>query len=377
MLRRFRPWILLLLFAVLCGVAYERQIHREMADFHVYRVAGARALNAEPLYQAGDGHYQFKYLPAFALAMMPVGALPVDHAKLFWFVLSAGLLLVFVRWSVHALPDRRRSETVLRWLTVLFMLKFYAHELTLGQTNLLLGTVLVGGFMALQAQAPRLAGVLIGLAIFVKPYAVLLLPWLLFSSGLRAAAIASGVLICGLLLPALQYGWSGNLDLLAGWYHTVTDSTSGNLLGADNVSIAAMWSKWLGIGPTATGLTLLTIVASLGLVVITWLRRRTMARPDYLEYALLMLLIPLISPQGWDYVLLLGTPAVACLLDRWPGLSPPWKIVSMLALSLMGLTIFDIMGRALYGRFMALSLVTVAALGVTVCLVHLRATRQA
>jgi hypothetical protein len=38
----------------------------------------------------------------------------------------------------------------------------------------------------------------------------------------------------------------------------------------------------------------------------------------------------------------------------------------------MGLTLFDLMGRRLYGEFMALSIVTVAALGAAAALVHLR-----
>ena len=38
----------------------------------------------------------------------------------------------------------------------------------------------------------------------------------------------------------------------------------------------------------------------------------------------------------------------------------------------MGLTIFDVMGRTLYARFMALSIVSVAALGAAVALTHLR-----
>jgi hypothetical protein len=42
-----------------------------------------------------------------------------------------------------------------------------------------------------------------------------------------------------------------------------------------------------------------------------------------------------------------------------------------------GLTIFDIMGRALYGRFMALSLVSVCALAIAAGLVHVRWRRLA
>jgi hypothetical protein len=38
----------------------------------------------------------------------------------------------------------------------------------------------------------------------------------------------------------------------------------------------------------------------------------------------------------------------------------------------MGLSIYDVMGRRLYGEFMALSLVSVAALVAAMALVHLR-----
>ena len=79
-----------------------------------------------------------------------------------------------------------------------------------------------------------------------------------------------------------------------------------------------------------------------------------------------MLLIPLISPQGWDYVLLLATPAVVCLVDRWRELTRIWQGALALRSVTMCLTIFDIMGRSLYGRFMSLALVSVAALGVAV-----------
>ena len=42
--------------------------------------------------------------------------------------------------------------------------------------------------------------------------------------------------------------------------------------------------------------------------------------PDTLEASLLLLLIPLLSPQGWDYVFLIGTPAVMLLINELPSL---------------------------------------------------------
>ena len=371
-LTRLRPLVWPLLFMAIAAALYGSRIRQEMADFEVYRTAGRRALEAEALYRPSDEHYQFKYLPAFALAMAPFAIVDPEAAKAIWFALSAGLLTAFLRWSVRGLPERRRSERVLLWLTALLMLKFYAHELMLGQTNILLGSLMVGALLATQIDEPRVAGVLIGLAAFVKPYALLLLPWLVFSAGATAALACFIVLVAGLVLPAFVYGWTGNVELLVAWFRTVTGSTAGNLLGADNVSLAAMWAKWLGVGTTATALATITTGGLLGLVATVWVRRQNVDNPDYLECALIMLLVPLLSPQGWDYLLLLGTPAVVCLLDRWSEVTQRWRVATAVSLGLMGLTIFDLMGRALYTQFMALSIVSLAAVGTAVALTHLR-----
>jgi hypothetical protein len=133
-----------------------------------------------------------------------------------------------------------------------------------------------------------------------------------------------------------------------------------------------MWAKWLGIGTAASVLATLTTGAVLALVAVVWLQRQRSVEPEYLEVALLMLLIPLISPQGWEYVLLLATPAVIALLDRWADVPVGWRLYTIAALSLMGLTIYDLMGRVNYARFMSMSLVTVAALALAYALSNLR-----
>jgi len=369
---RLRPLLWPLVISLLALVMYGVRVRHEMVDFDVYRQAAVRVLHAEPLYQVSDGHYQFKYLPAFAVAMAPFGIWSQEVARAIWFAFSVGLLAAFVRWSIRALPERRLTDRSLVWLAVLFMAKFYAHELSLGQTNLLLGTLLVGALLAVQIDAPRVAGVLIGVSAFVKPYALILLPWLTFSYGLAPALAGLAVLMAGLVAPAAIYGWNGNLTLLANWWTTVTASTAPNLLGADNISLAAMWAKWMGPTRTAQVLALASAVGLLGLAAWTWQRRRKIAEPDYLEVALLMLLVPLLSPQGWDYVLLLATPAVLCLVDRWPHFARGWQVLVGTALVVMGLSLFDVMGRALYGRFMALSIVSVSAIALAIALAHLR-----
>jgi hypothetical protein len=370
--QRLRPFLIPLLLIVVSGILYQSKIHRQMVDFGVYRTAAVRARAAEPLYRGEDGHYQFKYLPAFAIAMMPFSILNSDAAKAIWFAVSVSLLAGYVRWSVRALPARQQSEGMLIVLAVLLMAKFYGHELTLGQTNVMFGFILVAALLAVQARRPILSGALIGAAVFVKPYALVLLPWIGFTYGAAAAGTCVGVIAGGLLLPAVLYGWTGNMDLLVAWFHTVTESTAPNLISNDNISLAAMWAKWVGAGMVASRLAALSAIMALGLAAAVWFRRRRVDKPDYLEIALLMLLIPLLSPQGWDYVLLLSTPAVICVLDRWPKMNRRWHVFTGVSLALMCFTIFDLMGRVLYSRLMAMSIVSIAALGLAVALAHLR-----
>lgn len=363
-------WPLVLL--AFAASIYVIRIRHEMVDFEVYRTAAARAIAAEPLYRPEDGHYQFKYFPAFAFAMAPFTWLEPSAAKALWYAVSVCLLIVFVRSSVMALPGRRRTARTLVWLAILLMAKFYAHELTLGQTNILLGALLVGSLVAAEQHRAGLSGALVGLGVLVKPYALVLIPWLAISSGMRALVTSAAVLVIGLLLPAFIYGWTGNVQLIADWYRTVTDTTAPNLLVAENVSLGTLWAKWIGPGNVATALAFLTGAAAIALVAAVWMKRRQVKQPQYLEFGQLMLLVPLISPQGWDYVLLLATPAVICLVDRLSEMSPPWRAVTITALALMSFTIYDLLGRSLYLWLMAIGIVTVSALALIVSLAYLR-----
>ena len=144
MTARLRPFALLALI-VLAVVVYNTRVRHEMIDFITWRQAAVRALDAEPLYRPEDGHYQFKYFPMFAVMMAPFGVVDQDTGKMLWFAIEVGLLAALLRWSIAALPERRLSQGTLLVFAIVLMAKFYAHELLLGQTNLLLGALLAGG----------------------------------------------------------------------------------------------------------------------------------------------------------------------------------------------------------------------------------------
>jgi hypothetical protein len=113
----FWPFVVVAFTAII----YLARIHAEMVDFDVYRTAAARALDGENLYRVTDGHYQYKYLPAFAFVMAPFSKIDFNVARLIWYGLTVGILCVFIRWSIRAMPDRRTTETWLVWAAILFV----------------------------------------------------------------------------------------------------------------------------------------------------------------------------------------------------------------------------------------------------------------
>jgi len=357
--------------------AFQWKIHQKMADFAVYRQASERVLKAEPLYRESDGHFQCKYLPAFAMATIPFAVADVETAKLCWFAMSIGALVLFVRFSARFVPDRRRGLPFLMGIACIFLAKFFVHEIQLGQANLLFGLVVVTAIGALQSELPAAAGVLFGVAVCVKPYGLLFAPWLLASEDRRAVYAFAITSVVVLLAPATLYGLSGNLTLLGDWWHTVSASTAPNLLGDDNISLASMWAKWIGPGRGASLLAGLTAILCLTAIAEAWWHREKINEPAYLEVAALLVLVPVLSPQGWDYVLLLAAPAVILLLDRMPELPRPWQITAWTVFAIMGFFIFDVVGKAIYHRFMALSIISLCAITMVVLLNHVRRLRLA
>jgi hypothetical protein len=307
---------------------------------------------------------------------IPFGLIPWTGAKALWFAASVGLLAVLVALSL-SLVRARKPPWLLLAVTIVAMGKFYGHELVLGQVNILFAALIVLALHAMRRSRETCAGFLVVLAVVVKPYAVIFLPWLAARRRLASLAAAAAGILLVLTLPAALYGVNGTIDLHRDWWRTVTDSTAPNLTNADNVSLAAMYAKWIGVGPIASALAALSSVGLLAAAALVFARRRGIDFPEGLEGALLLTLIPMISPQGWDYVFLISTPAIVYLANHHDQL-PTWlRLSTGAAVAVIGLSLFDVLGRAGYARFMALSVITVCYLVVVAALGGLRLRKAA
>ncbi len=359
---------LLILFVLL----FQAKVQHKMRDFEVYWQAGTRAIAAESLYRPEDGHYQFKYLPAFALAVSPLSTLSLPLAKTLWYALSVGLIFLILFCSWRLLPRHHQSAWILLLLPLIVMAKFYGHELVLGQSNLLMLSLVLLALGQMRSGKETWVGLFLGLAIVAKPYAVIFLPYLALRRRADSFFTLCAVLLLVLFLPSLLYGLDGNRRLLRGWTESTFGTTIPNLTSQDSVSILGMYSKWLGIGNGAFVLSLVTIVVLVSVFVVVFYKRADRIFPEYLEISLLLTLIPLFSPSGWDYTLLVSTPAIMCLINYFGHLSSGSKIVTGIALICIGFSLYDVLGRRAYSLFMSYSPITLCYFVVVTSLYRLR-----
>ena len=360
--RRFLTAGLIGIIIVGIVAIYVQKIANRMPDYEVYRRAAERALVAAPLYRPDDGHWQFKYLPAFAVAMLPLGLAPDRVVRACWFAGSILILVLVLRKSVRVLPERLHSRAYLIGITVLALGKFYAHELELGQVNIHMLALVVLALAEMQAGREVSAGLLVAAAIVLKPYAVLLLPWLVARRRLPSIAGAAIGTTVALLLPISVYGFEDNAHLLADWWRTVTDTTSSNLGDFNNVSAASVFARWLGPGAAAQALAVALVLTLLAVAAAVFFKRSRVPAPEPLEAALLLTMMPIISPQGWDYVFLLSTLATMLLINYRAKLPSVIRQPVTAALIVIAFSIYDLVGKAVYQRLMQLSIITICYL---------------
>jgi hypothetical protein len=369
----------LALGVVFFAAIYVIRIRSDMVDFEVNYRAGGRLLAGEDLYRVEDGHFMFKYFPFAAMLYAPLSLLPLPVAKAVWFAVTAVCTVAIFVVSKRLVSGRAFRPAAVVALPPVVLAKFCLRELKLGQINALVTLVLLFMTAALvhdrRRAGERAAGALWGLATAIKPYGFIFFPYFVVKGAWWSLLTGAAVLAAGALLPALFYGLRGDLEAHRDWFVTLSQSTPAQLGVNDNVSVFGLFAKWLGRPELARELALVVVGLLAVAVLLTIRRGRSLPRAPLLECGLLLALIPLVSPLGWDYQLLTSVLAVSLLAEHWRelALSHRWFLGANLAVA--AFSIYDVIGRAAYGRFMHWSVLTVNFLVVTGYLVLLRRRR--
>jgi hypothetical protein len=368
--------LIVLTAIVLLCLLFVFRVKDEMADFEVNYKAAQRIRSGETLYRTADGHWQFKYLPFSAFLYLPLSLLPLSGAKAVWFmtIVLATVMIFVISSQLIEIKDNRWLSPA--FFAVLVLARYFLRELQLGQINALITFLLVVVIWLLArsplASAGVSGGALAGLSTALKPYAAVFFPYFAFRK--KWSAVATGLAVLGLAIfaPALFYGWKGNLLVLGEWRSSLTASTPSLLSSQDNVSLVGFLMKRthdLDLSLTLYGIILAALI---GLVLFLLHRGARIRQSGVLEGFLLLALIPLVSPLGWDYTFLSSAPAVMLICRHYDKYRRFWRGLLIFNFLVISLSVYDLMGRGLYTTFMSASVITLNFLALLAYLAYLR-----
>ena len=382
LLPSFNRLVLITVIGLILAAVYFFGVRKDMSDFGVCYKAGRRIIAGETLYRASDGHLQFKYSPASAIFFALLSLLPYGPAKLAWYILEFVCLAGVFVLSARIFGIEKKTAAALFAWTFLVLLKFLAREIELGQVNLFILVLLTLMLNFLIKEREMGAGLSWGISLFFKPYVLVFLPYLVFKKKLKAVAFGLGLLGVGLAVPALFFGFQGNLAVLKEWPTTLSLSTP-RLLGVyDNASLSGFLLKMFSGMPNS----ILMVALVLSVLIIAAVMLEMMKRgrsgpapeiPEALEGAFLLVLIPFLSPLGWYYNYLYSWLAVMLIIRFFRKLPTAWKIIQVINFAVIGSSLVEIWGWTLFRFYTQHSLVVVNYLIVLATLFYFRAKRIA
>ncbi len=357
---------LLVLGLVVFSLLFLFKVKDEMIDFEVNYKAGQRIRQGETLYRVEDGHYQFKYSPFSSLLYIPLSYLPLDVAKGIWYfivLISTGFLLYV---SQRLLLSAGKKAWILPILTFLILSRYFLRELQLGQINTLIAFLLILMIWLLNRDekhssswGEKSAGLVWGLSMGLKPYSLIFLPYFLIRKKWQALGFGLFFLAFSLLIPSLFYGFRGNFKVLEEWQTSLSKSTPFLLDSQDNISIIAFFMKRTGnlkLSIYLYGFVLIALALFLLYVILKGLK---MNRALLLDCAILLVLIPLVSPLGWDYNLLFSALGIMAILHSFHKYPKSWRALLAANFLVVFFSLYSILGRKLYADFMSLSIITI------------------
>ncbi len=359
-------WLFIFLIFSVCLLLFIFKVREEMVDFEVNFQAAQRLQLGETPYRLADEHYQFKYMPISSFFYLPLTLLPLDLAKAFWFFFIVSSSICLVVLSNKLVYTKTNPFWLLSLLPPLVLAKFFLREIQLGQINSIVTLILIvmTWMIAEDKNKSRirnetLSGLSWGLAIALKPYALIFFPYFLLKKKWRSLAYACGLLAVAFLVPSSYYGIQGNMTVHQEWISTFFKSTPTLLTTQDNVSIIAFFSKWIGhqnLSLFFTGLTL-SLLALLILFLIV--KGKSLHRAPVLECSVLLICIPLVSPLGWDYTFLMSLLGITIVLREFQSYTFFWKIILIVNLCIISLSLYDLLGKETYSLFMSWSVLTI------------------
>jgi hypothetical protein len=369
-----------ILFSALPLLRYFRG--HTLFDYKLWYDTGKHVLAGHEIYFFRSGKYDFMYPPPCALFLAAASLLG-----------QGGLILVLVAidsaaWFYSArlsgLLARGMAGTRNVWLYLipnLLVIVYVWSSYHLGQPSLVLLGLMLGAFVALRANREIIAGALIAVAAGIKAFPVIAVVYLIYRRYWTAAASLVVTLVFLLLvLPAPFRGferawrdiekWSAGMlkysEVSVGqrpmrsytWKNQSLVGVSNRLLRHVDADAASaphppLYVNFADLRFSIVNAVVVGVALGLGILFVVVMPRRAMrtAESDAIEFALLLLLILMVTPLSFGYFyswLMLPFAVVTQRVVASEGSAILWW--SLPALALLSLALIIPRGAQLYGN---------------------------
>ncbi|MEX1277237.1 MAG: glycosyltransferase family 87 protein [Bacteroidota bacterium] len=188
-------------------------------------------VHAARLVLSGDNFYDipnrfdryYIYPPLFAILVIPLTFIQLDHAVILWCLSSIAL----IGWSIPVFYKSMTGVSFfsipprIRWtigvLSVLMIERFIEAQLVLSQANVFIMALAVSGLAFWSQKREIRAGLLIGLSGIIKPLTYPLGVLFLARRNFRLAGWMIAGVVVGIFLPALVFGVGENIAYHKEW----------------------------------------------------------------------------------------------------------------------------------------------------------------
>jgi hypothetical protein len=226
-----RPRNILITACVILVAAAYITAYFPAQDFAVYYSAGNSLLQGRTDLYAPDFAngplMDYRYPPGFLLLFIPFALLPTSAAIFCWAILTLSLLvLAFVRYkSVFSETLALDKPKLLFFIATILSLKYVLIALKYQNVHLIVLSLFVISFCLWIKGKLLPAAILMALAISVKIFPLLALPYFLIKRQWKFVAMTAGFVAVFVFLPSFYFGITGNIDLHRQWlFHVVTPS---------------------------------------------------------------------------------------------------------------------------------------------------------
>jgi hypothetical protein len=365
-------------------------------DYELWYATGRHVLAGDEIYFFRAGKYDFMYPPPCALFLAAASLLGQGGLILLLVAINSAAWFCSAKLSAFlAQGGRGTTNPWLYLIPSLLVIVYIWSSYHLGQPNLVLFALMLGGFVALRAKREIVGGGLIAVAAAIKAFPVLAIIYLVYRRYWKAAvSLVATLVFLLLILPAPFRGferawhdlkkWSGGMlkysEVTVGqrpmrsytWKNQSLIGVSNRLLrhvDADAASAAhqPVYVNFADFKFPVVNAIIISVALTLGILFLAVMPQRDMrtAECDAIEFALLLLLMLMVTPLSFGYfyswLMLPFAVVTQRVLAGKPSAVLWW---SLPALALLALSIPFPRGAQLYGNTLFATLLLFGGLSI-------------